>query len=104
MNFLFFIFNVLFNEYFYEKGIMNFVCIKLGRRIVKKDVQYNYDYNKDFFFIFISSYIIEVLCDYFGLEDLKFLFIRNFIGEKLVQGVMEYFVRIYVFVENIDVI
>lgn len=104
MNFLFFIFNVLFNEYFYEKGIMNFVRIKLGRRIVKKDVQYNYDYNKDFFFIFISSYIIEVLCDYFGLGYLKFLFIRNFIGEKLVQEVMEYFVRIYVFVENIDVI
>lgn len=42
----------------YEKGTMNSARIKLGRRTVKKDVQHNYDHNKDFFLTFTSSYII----------------------------------------------
>lgn len=82
MNLLSLIFNVLFNEHSYEKGTMNSARIKLGRRTVKKDVQHNYDHNKDFFLTFTSSYIIEALCDYFGLGDLKFLPTRNLIGEK----------------------
>lgn len=102
MNLLSLIFNVLFNEHSYEKGTMNSARIKLGRRTVKKDVQHNYDHNKDFFLTFTSSYIIEALCDYFGLEDLKSLPTRNLIGEKSAQEVMEHFVRTYVFAENTD--
>lgn len=102
MNLLALIFNVLFNEHSYEKGTMNSARIKLGRRTVKKDVQHNYDHNKDFFLTFTSSYIIEALCDYFGLEDLKSLPTRNLIGEKSAQEVMEHFVRTYVFAENTD--
>lgn len=102
MNLLSLIFNVLFNEHSYEKGTMNSARIRLGRRTVKKDVQHNYDHNKDFFLTFTSSYIIEALCDYFGLEDLKSLSTRNLIGEKSAQEVMEHFVRTYVFAENTD--
>lgn len=101
MNLLSLIFNVLFNEHSYEKGTMNSARIKLGRT-VKKDVQHNYDHNKDFFLTFTSSYIIEALCDYFGLGDLKSLPTRNLIGEKSAQEVMEHFVRTYVFAENTD--
>jgi cyclopropane fatty-acyl-phospholipid synthase-like methyltransferase len=49
---------------------MNAAKIRLKRKTVKKEVQNHYDHDKDFFLSFLKSYIVEALCDFFGIEEI----------------------------------
>lgn len=60
MNFLILIFKVLFLVDLFVKGIFNVVKIKFLRKIVNVDVKNYYDYDKDFFILFLKSYVVEV--------------------------------------------
>jgi hypothetical protein len=51
-------------------GSMNAANIRLKRKTVKKEVQNHYDHDKDFFLSFLKSYIVEALCDFFGIEEI----------------------------------
>lgn len=103
MNFLLLIFNKLYKEKSFDKGTMNAARIKLSRKTAKKEVQYHYHHDKDFFISFLRAYIVEALCNFFGLETLDGEPTRNTPNgvadedfEKWVQYTMDRFIDEYV--------
>jgi hypothetical protein len=68
MNFLSLIFKLLFSPDSYDRGTLNAAKIKLARKTVNEDVKNHFDHDKDFFISFLKSYVVEALCDFFGME------------------------------------
>jgi hypothetical protein len=106
MNFLLLIFKSLFDENSFEKGSMNAAKIRIKRKTVKKEVQNHYDHDKDFFLSFLKSYIVETLCDFFGIEEITDRPTVNVPddpnGTNCVQSKMDEFIDKYVFAVGTD--
>ncbi|KAL3836462.1 hypothetical protein ACJMK2_021894 [Sinanodonta woodiana] len=64
------IFKCLYREESFDQGTINAERIRLNRKTVNADVKNHYDHDKDFTVLFIKGYIVEAVCDYFGLETL----------------------------------
>jgi hypothetical protein len=68
---------------------------------VKKEVQNHYDHDKDFFLSFLKSYIVEALCDFFGIEEITDRPTVNVPDDpndtNCVQSKMDEFIDKYVF-------
>ena len=71
MNFLTAIFQILFNEDSVEPGTLNGEKIRINRHDVHEDVKNNYDPDKEFFLSFCKAYLVEAICDFFGMENTK---------------------------------
>ncbi|OWF37960.1 hypothetical protein KP79_PYT14281 [Mizuhopecten yessoensis] len=69
MNFLTLVFNKLFSSNSLEVGTLNGEKVRIRRNDVHQDVKNNYDVDKDFFVSFTRDYIVDALCDFFGLDN-----------------------------------
>jgi hypothetical protein len=85
---------------------MNAAKIRLKRKTVKKEVQNHYDHDKDFFLSFLKSYIVEALCDFFGIEEITDRPTVNVPDDpndtNCVQSKMDEFIDKYVFAVGTD--
>lgn len=59
MNFLTFIFKVLFSADSFAKGTLNAAKKNFQRKTVNADVKNHYDHDKDFFISFLKRYVFE---------------------------------------------
>ncbi|KAK3102170.1 hypothetical protein FSP39_009302 [Pinctada imbricata] len=106
MNFLACIFKELFDEGSYEKGTMNSAKIKLSRKTVKADVKNHYDHDKDFFLSFVKSYVVEALCEYFGMQTYNDMPTKNIppddVDETWINNTISDFIEKFVFASSTD--
>ena len=69
MKFLSVCFKVLFNTESTEVGSMKGEATRIHRRQIKEKVRDAYNEDKDYFLSFTNAYIVEAVCDYFGMDD-----------------------------------
>ena len=63
------VYKTLFDKESSETGTMKAEATQIKRKEVKDSVKDAYSADKDFFLSFTNAYIIEAVCQYFGLED-----------------------------------
>ena len=69
MKFLSVCFKCLFNKDSTETGTMKAEATRIQRKKIKEKVKDAYSVDKEFFISFTDAYIVEAVCQYFGLED-----------------------------------
>jgi hypothetical protein len=71
MNVLTLLYKVLYKDGSVDTGTMAAEKIRLARDNVKLEVKHHYDACKDFAISFVNCYIVEALCHFLGMEDVK---------------------------------